>query len=62
MFWLQIFSPKNPNPLLVYPHPGGGGGSAEGTQNFKKGRQAPPPWGRVSKPLKKGLGGLQQFV
>ena len=47
--------PKNANPLLAYPEWGGGDDSAEGTQNFQKGRQAPPPWGRVSKPLKKGL-------
>ena len=43
MFWLQIFFPKNPNPLLAYPHWGGEGDSTEGTQNFQKGRQAPPP-------------------
>ena len=50
--------PKKCQPTLGLPPPGGGGGegdSAEGTQNFQKGRQAPAPWGRVSKPLKKGL-------
>ena len=50
--------PKKSHPTLGLPPPGGGGGEgdyAEGTQNFQKGRQASPPWGRVSKPLKKGL-------
>ena len=53
----KCFSQKIPTHLLAYPH-WGGGDSAEGTQNFQKGRQAtpPPPWGRVSKPLKKRLG------
>ena len=37
---------------VQYPHRGGGGDSAEGTQNFQKGMQAPPPpWGRVSRAL-----------
>ena len=57
--WVQMFFPKNPNALLAYLHrrEGGEGDSAEGTPNFKKGTQAgtSPPWGRVSKPLKKGL-------
>ena len=53
----NIFSKKS-QPTLGLPPPGGGGGdSAEGIQNFKKGRQATPPWGKVSKPLKKGLPG-----
>ena len=49
------FPPKIPTHSWPTPTRGGGD-SAEGTQNFKKGRQAPPPpWGSVSKPLKKGL-------
>ena len=44
--------PKKYQPTLGPP----GGDSAEGIQNFQKGRQAaPPPLGGVSKPLKKGL-------
>ena len=46
--------PKKSQPTLGLPPPGGGGDSAEGTQNFKKGRQAPPP------PLGEGIQGTKK--
>ena len=53
----NIFPKKGQPTLGLTPTGGGEGDSAEGTQNFQKGRQAPPPppWGRVCKPIKKGL-------
>ena len=50
--------PKKCQSTLGLPPPGGGGegDSAEGTQNFQKGRQAPPPpWGEGIQATKKRL-------
>ena len=62
---LTNMSPKKGQPTLGLPPPGGGGGegdSAEGTQNFQKGRQATPPWGEGVQATKKKLGrGLCRF-
>ena len=48
--------PKKSQPTRPTPTGGGGeGDSAEGTQNFQKGRQAPPPLGEGIQATKKRL-------
>ena len=57
IFWLQMFFPKNPNPLLAYPHQGGGEGGVIplGAPRISKKAGTPPPGGEGIQATEKRL-------